>query len=118
MFRQLKLGTKFTLILLLVFVGATALSWAWLSRELYERAEVEVVKQAEILLETMLAVRGYTGGNVNAYLKPLQAEQAEFIKESAPSYSANKVFENFRKKPEYRHFRYKEATLNPTNRTD
>ena len=121
MFRELKLGSKFTLVLLALFVVGTGASWTVLSSRLYRKAEEEVATQARILLETMLSVRGYTSKNINPILKPLQQEPAHadhFIKETAPSFSANTVFEYLRSKPDYEHFQYKEATLNPTNRKD
>ena len=48
---------------------------------------------------------GYTSNKVNRYLKPLQAEHDDFLRETAPSYSANTVFENLRQKEEAEHGR-------------
>ncbi len=48
---------------------------------------------------------GYTSNKVNRYLEPLQAEHDDFLRETAPSYSANMVFENLRQKEEAEHGR-------------
>jgi protein-histidine pros-kinase len=65
-------------------------------------------------METALATRAYTAGQV----QPLLATQMKytFLPQSVPSYSAHEVLNGLRKKfPEYA---YKEATLNPTNPRD
>lgn len=115
---KLRLGGKFTLLLLMVFVLGAALAWTALSRQLERYAEQQVARKAEVLLETMNAVRAYTTENVNTYLKPLQVSTADFIRETVPGYSARRVFENLRRSPDFNLFEYKEATLNPTNPAD
>jgi len=114
-FDRLHLGTKFTLLLALVFLAGMVLSWFALSQALQSKAEREVVSKAQILLKTMNSVRQYTTENINRHVKPLLDTRAEFISETVPGYSAFRVFQYFRSGEEYRDFRYKEATLNPTN---
>jgi hypothetical protein len=41
-----------------------------------------------------------------------------FMPEVVPTFSSKEVFENFRKKPEFKNFFHKDATLNPTNLAD
>ncbi len=115
LFGRLNLGAKFTLLLALVFIAGMALSWFALSQALQGKAEREVVSKAQILLKTMNSVRQYTTENINPHFKPLIDPKGDFISETVPGYSALQVFEYFRKDKEYRDFRYKEATLNPTN---
>ena len=118
MFRKLKLGTQFTLLLTLIFVGGIILSGITLSSAMQRKAEDEITTKAEILTQTMNAVRSYTSDRVAPLLQTQLATSPEFISETVPAYSAREVFENFRKQPEYSDFFYKEATLNPTNLRD
>jgi PAS domain S-box-containing protein len=114
-FQRLSLSAKFTLLLAIVFLAGMVLSWLALSHALQTKAEREVVSKAQILLQTMNSVRQYTTENINQHVKPLLDQRSEFISETVPGYSALRVFENFRSGKAYQDFRYKEATLNPTN---
>jgi signal transduction histidine kinase/DNA-binding response OmpR family regulator len=118
MFRKLKLGTQFTLVLTLIFVGGIILSGVTLSQAMQYKAEDEIATSAEILTQTMNAVRKYTSDRIAPLLKDRLATTPTFISEVVPAFSAREVFENFRHQPEYRNFFYKEATLNPTNLKD
>lgn len=118
MFRKLRLGTQFTLLLTLIFLGGIILSGITLSEAMQQKAEGEVATKAEILTQTMNAVRRYTSDRVAPLLQSQLETSPEFISETVPAYSAREVFENFRAQPEYRSFFYKEATLNPTNLKD
>lgn len=118
MLKNLKIGTKFNLILMLVFLVSIFVSGIALSRVLDQRAQNEVTSQALILMKTMNSVRSYTQNRINSLLAPRLATEPAFIPETVPAYSATEVFENLRKNPEYQNFLYKEATLNPTNLRD
>ncbi len=118
MLRNLKIGTKFNLLLMLVFTISILVSGIALSSLLQERAQAEITSQAEILIQTMSSVRDYTQGHINPLLTPRLDTEATFIAETVPAFSANEVFEKFRKNSEYKNFLYKEATLNPTNLRD
>lgn len=118
MFRKFKLGTQFTLLLTLIFVGGIVLSGVTLSSAMRHKAEDEITTKAEILTQAMNAVRSYTSNQVAPLLQEKLVTSPEFISETVPAYSAITVFENFRKQPEYNDFFYKEATLNPTNLRD
>ena len=118
MFRKLKLGTQFTLVLTLIFIGGIILSGLTLSKAMQYKAEDEIATHAEILTQTMNAVRKYTSDRIAPLLKDRLETTPTFISEVVPAFSAWKVFENFRHQPEYRNFFYKEATLNPTNLKD
>lgn len=107
----MKLLAKLNLILIVVFALALVPA-AMVSRTLLNRnAEAQVIQNARIMMETAMAMRGYTVSQV----KPLLAEQMEqtFLPQSVPAYSATEIFNKLREDhPEYT---YKEATLNPTN---
>lgn len=115
---RLKLGTKFTLLLMLVFLSGIVLSGVTLSSAMQRKAENEVMAKAEILTHTINSVREYTSNNVVPLLKDRLETSPKFIGEIVPSFAARKVFENFRDRPEYKSFLYKEAALNPTNLHD
>ena len=81
---------------------------------LHKHARDEVIRSAAILMEAALAMRKYTVSEI----KPLLALQNKrnFLPQSVPSYAATQNFNALRENhPEYR---YKEATLNPTNPRD
>ena len=78
---------------------------------LNDNAREEVLQSARIMMESAIAVRGYTVKEV----KPLLAVQQRrhFISQTVPAYAASQYIKRLQKKhPEYS---YKEATLNPTN---
>jgi serine/threonine protein kinase len=100
---------------LVVTLAALAFGYARVSRERDFTAERETVTRAEMLMSTMNSVRLYTTNNVRKALNEAHGDTPKFTKESVPGYAALVVFENFRKDPQYRQFRYKEASLNPTN---
>lgn len=114
----LNLGTKFTLILIVVFAIGIVATWLILSNVLQRRAEQEISRQSIVLMETMNSVRRYTSTHVNPLLLDQLATSDEFISESVPAFSARTVFESLRSSDSYRDFFYKEAALNPTNPRD
>jgi hypothetical protein len=113
--QRFNLRAKFTIMLVLVFLGGIVLSAAVLIQALQRRAEGEVTSKGLLLLQTMNAVRYYTSTHVNPLLAPQLETETEFISESVPAFSAREVFERLRTDTTYQDFYYKEATLNPTN---
>jgi methyl-accepting chemotaxis protein len=116
MFKNLKLGVKFTLLLLLVFIIGIGISWVALSNALLQNAQTQVAAQAQLLLEMMEAVRNYTNAQINPILTG-QA-QAEFFPQAIPQYSAREVFEEFRQNESHKNYFYKDAALNPISLRD
>ncbi|BAY90235.1 MULTISPECIES: c-type heme family protein [unclassified Tolypothrix] len=116
--KNLKIGTKFNLLLIIVFIISIVVSGTALSSVLQRRAQNEVTDKALILIKTMTSVRKYTQDRVNPLLAPRLETEPVFISETIPAFSATEVFENLRKNEEYKNFLYKEATLNPTNLRD
>jgi len=104
------LRLKFNLVLLAVFVvglGATG----YLSYELLHRnARDEVLRNAGVMMEAALSMRGYTVGHVRPLL-PVDPDK--FLPESVPAFAATEIMTLLRKK--YPDYAYKEAALNPTN---
>jgi len=114
--KDLRLGQKFTLLLVLVFLAGIVASGVALSTVLNRSAQTQVTTKALMLMETMNSVRQYTSSQVQPELEERLA--TEFLPETVPAYSAREVFETFRANPAYGDFFYKEATLNPTNLRD
>lgn len=113
---KLKLGQKFTLMLLVVFIGGILMSGVALSRLLNHTAEAELTGKALMLMETMNSVRQYTVDEVTPELE--ERSEIGFLPETVPSYSAHTVFNTLQANPDYEEFFYKEAVLNPTNLKD
>ncbi len=110
----MKLLLKFNLVLFILFVIGIAAT-AYVSRDLLQRnAREEIYENAKLLIESALAVRNYTSRNI----APLLETQIkyEFRPEMVSAFSAIELLKNLREaNPEYKHFLYREATLNPTN---
>lgn len=107
----MRIHTQFNIALTLVFGIGFALS-AWLTyRVLLDNSKEEVLRNAGLLMETALSVRGYTIDEVKPVLNPLLGET--FLPQTVPAFAAVETFDRLRKK--YPDFSYREATLNPTN---
>jgi len=110
----MKLATKFNLTLLIVLALSLAATAYLAYFILQKNAKNEVIQHAGMMLETALAVRGYTVGEIRPLLK--EQMKSNFLPQSVPAYAATQSFNKLREKhPEYS---YKEATLNPTNLRD
>lgn len=114
--KNLDLARKFSILLLLVFLGGILISGIALSTILNYNAQNEVSSKALMLIETMNSVRHYTNTQVKPELEGRLV--SEFLPETVPAYSAREVFEKLRENAIYSDFFYKEATLNPTNLRD
>lgn len=107
----MSLRIKFNLVLGLCMLLGVLAAGMVAHKLLQNNAREEVLQSATIMMESALAVRGYTVDEI----KPLLAVQQrrQFIAQSVPAYAAaryiGKLQENH---PEYS---YKEAALNPTN---
>ncbi|HUQ27793.1 MAG TPA: DUF3365 domain-containing protein [Usitatibacter sp.] len=105
------LRLKFNIVLVLVFAAGIAVSAYVSHRLLQQNAKEEVLRNAGLMMESALAIRGYTVSQVKPHLEAQLAEK--FLPQTVPAYAAAETFKTLRKK--YPDFSYKEATLNPTN---
>ena len=104
------LRLKFNLALVVVFAIGFAAS-AYVSDRLLEtNARDEVLRNAGLMMEAALSMRGYTVGHVR---DKLAQKDDEFFPESVPAFAATEMMSQLRKK--YVDYFYKEAALNPTN---
>jgi len=107
----MKLILKFNLVFIAIFLIGLGAAGYVSNQLLQGNAREEILQNARLVMETALATRAYTAGQVG----PLLSTQMKytFLPQSIPAYSAAEVLGGLRKKfPEYT---YKEATLNPTN---
>jgi HAMP domain-containing protein len=106
--------SKFNVALILVF-SLALIPAGWVSHALLQRsARTQVIQNARIMMETAMAMRGYTIKQIKPLLDSRLKEQ--FLPQTVPAYSATEVFNYLRQSnPEYT---YKEATLNPSNPRD
>jgi len=104
------LRLKFNLVMMLVFVVGLAVT-GFVSYELLHRnARDEVLRNAGVMMEAALSMRGYTVGKVRPLL-PYDPDK--FLPESVPAFAATEIMGILGKK--YPDYSYKEAALNPTN---
>jgi protein-histidine pros-kinase len=108
------LRSKFNLVLVGIFALATA-TVVLVSRQQFLRdAEENVTRQSSLIMESALAVRGYTTARIKPHLDPKLTEI--FLPETVPAFAATETINLLRKK--YPDYGYKEAALNPTNPRD
>jgi methyl-accepting chemotaxis protein len=116
MIANLRLGTKFTLFLSIVFIGGMVVGGVALWQALEQKTQNEATSRGLILIELMRSVRGYTDTHIKPLLENDLETSSSFVRETVPSFSATTVFEQFRKVEGNFSYSYKEASLNPTNR--
>jgi HAMP domain-containing protein len=108
------LRLKFNLVLIGVFAVGLAACATISHRLLQDNARGEVERNAQLMMETALAIRSYTVNQVKPQLDSVLADR--FLPQTVPAYAATETLNELRKNhPEYA---YKEATLNPTNPRD
>jgi len=105
------LRLKFNIVLFLVFAAGMGVSAYVSHRLLQNNAKQEVLRNANLMMEAALSVRGYTVTQVKPHLESALAET--FLPQTVPAFAATEMFNTLRKK--YPDYSYKEATLNPTN---
>src|SRR5262245_23439662 len=104
------LRLKFNLVMLVVFVVGLGVT-GFISYELLHRnAREEVLRNAGVMMEAALSMRGYT---VQQVRPNLAVDPDKFLPQSVPAFGATEIMTTLRKK--YSDYAYKEAALNPTN---
>ena len=108
------LRLKFNMVLLITFLVGIALAAVLILPVIRDNARWATMQSARIMMESALAIRGYTADQIEPLLSPLIEDQ--FLPHIVPSYAAQTNFQALRARfPEYT---YKEAALNPTNLAD
>ena len=114
----MKIATRVTLNLIIVFTVGILISGIALASVLDAKAQGEVNSKAVALMEMNNSIRNYTNERVQPLLSPKVETEDTFIPESIPAFSVREIFEYLRKDPDYANFLYKDATLDPTNLRD
>ena len=113
------LGTKFSVLLALIWLLGGSATIFTLSRHLNAQAEQTVRERAEIVLTAMQAARNYTQHNIQPLVKAYSLADNSFTQEIIPNFAARSIFSNFRQQdPNFLDYLYKEAAINPTNPID
>jgi diguanylate cyclase (GGDEF)-like protein len=110
----MKLRLKFNFVLFVVFALGIVGAAVYYDNYLEQRALDEVRAHSQVLMETALAVRGYTTDEIKPHLDPLNAET--FLPQTVPAFAATEVLQRLRSK--YVGYDYKESVLEPTNPRD
>jgi protein-histidine pros-kinase len=106
------LRLKFNLVLFAVFLGGLSISGYVSYNLLQQNAQDEVLRNGGLMMETALAIRGYTTSQIQPHMNPMNAGE-NFFPQTVPAFSATETLNALRQK--YPDYSYKEATLNPTN---
>jgi HAMP domain-containing protein len=110
----MSLRLTFNLVLgVSTLVGILLAGWL-LWALLQDNAREEVLDSARIMMQSALAVRGYTVEEVRPLLAAASRER--FLPQTVPAYAAHRYVAKLQR--EYPDFSYREATLNPTNPAD
>jgi len=113
------LGTKFSVLLALIWLLGGSATIFTLSRHLNAQAEQTVRERAEIVLTAMQSARDYTQDNIQPLVEAYSVADNRFTQEIIPNFAARSIFSNFRQQdPSFLDYLYKEAAVNPTNTAD
>ncbi len=105
---------RFNLVLTVVFVLGLLVS-GLVSYDLLQRnAREEVIRNANLLIESARAIRSYTVNQVRPEL--IDKMEHRFLPQTVPAYAATETLGLL--PDQYHEYAYKEATLNPTNPRD
>lgn len=110
----MKLQTRLELVILIIFLCG------WLTAGIttyaleQQNARNEVIRKAEVLLNTSVASSGYTSHEIAPLLNELEKE--EFMPQTVPSYATQQLFKGLDK--QHQDYTYVERALNPTNPKD
>lgn len=112
--RVMNLRLKFNLAIVIVFVIGFFTTALLLKQNFEASARGEALQTARVMMAAANAIRHYTTGTVEPLIGA--ERNGKFLPASVPSFAAQANFEDVSK--EFTGYRYKEATLNPTNLTD
>ena len=110
----MNLRLKFNLVLIGVFALGTVAVLLVSRQQFLHDAQEDVTRQSALIMESALAVRGYTTARIKPHLDPKLVDV--FLPETVPAFAATETINILRKK--YPDYGYKEAALNPTNPRD
>jgi len=110
----MSLRLKFNLVLGFASAIGTVLAAFLVYGLLQKNAKEEVLDSARIMMQSAVAVRGYTVAEIRPLLALQQKRQ--FLPQTVPAYAAHRYIAKLQ--AEHPDYSYREATLNPTNPAD
>lgn len=117
--KLVSLGSKFSVLLALIWLLGGSATIFTLSRHLNAQAEQTVRERAEIVLTAMQSARDYTQDNIQPLVEAYSVADNSFTQEIIPNFAARSIFSHFRQQdPSFLNYLYKEAAVNPTNTAD
>jgi methyl-accepting chemotaxis protein len=117
-FQRLSLNRKLAGLLSVVFLFSLIALLSALNMLFTHYATRQIDLQATHLMDSMDAVRLYTSNHIEPIISPLNENSNEFLPESTPSFTAQRVFAYLKMDPEYADYSYRETAINPTNPLD
>ena len=111
---KFSIAAKFNIVFLSIFAVGFGAASAVTNYLLQQNAREETLQNARVLMQSALAARSYTAGQIVPLLETRL--KYEFLPQSIPSFAATEQLGQLLK--QYPDFSYKEATLNPTNLRD
>ena len=117
-FQRLSLNGKLAGLLSAVFLSSLVVLLIGLNSLFSHYATRQIDNQASYLMDSMDAVRQYTSNHIDPIISPLNQTSSQYLPESIPFFSSQRVFAYLKANPEYADFSYREAALNPTNPLD
>jgi HAMP domain-containing protein len=111
---KFSIAAKFNIVFLSIFAVGFGAASAVTNYLLQQNAREETLQSARVLMQSALAARSYTAGQIVPLLETRL--KYEFLPQSIPSFAATEQLGQLLK--QYPDFSYKEATLNPTNLRD
>jgi methyl-accepting chemotaxis protein len=110
----MSLRLKFNLALGIATLVAILLASLFTRQFLEYNAREEILDSARMMMQSAIAVRGYTVEEIRPLLAAQQ--QDRFLPQTVPAYAAHRYVKQLQKT--YPDYSYREATLNPTNLAD
>jgi HAMP domain-containing protein len=117
-FQRLSLNGKLAGLLSAVFLSSLVVLLIGLNSLFSHYATRQIDNQASYLMDSMDAVQQYTSNHIDPIISPFNQTSSQFLPESIPWFSSQRVFAYLKANPEYADFSYREAALNPTNPLD
>lgn len=109
--RGIPLRLKFNVILIVIFLASLIGAGVYYYGFLEQGAIDDVRHDSEVLMETALAIRGYTADQVKPHLDALNVDR--FLPQTVPAFAAVETLRRLSER--YPGYEYREATLDPTN---
>lgn len=125
-----QLQTRLTLVIFTIFFAGWIICGLSIWGLEYNNARKDIIRTAELLLDTAAATRDYTSTKIQPKFalltkadtyresKSTKEEVTDFNKLTVPSYAAQQILNQLEKSKQNKGYSYRESAVNPTNRKD